>query len=98
MGTVPPRSRTAAARPSEENPDMRCARLWLVGLGVLAAAAASLPARAGDPPRTPALSAGKLAERIDELIDAKLKAQGVTPAPAADDAEFLRRLSLDVGG
>ena len=77
---------------------MRCARLWLVGLGVLAAAAASLPARAGDPPRKPALSAEKLAERIDELIDAKLKAQEITPAEPADDAEFLRRLSLDVGG
>jgi hypothetical protein len=77
---------------------MRCAWLWLAGLGVLAAAAASPPARAGEPARTPALSAEKLAERIDALIDAKLRAQGVEPAPPADDAEFLRRLSLDVGG
>src|SRR5436309_2050024 len=96
MRTVPPRPPTA--RPSEETPLMRRAWLWLAGLGVLAAAAAPAPARAGDPPRTPALSAEKLTERIDELIDAKLRAQGVTPAPVAGDAEFLRRLSLDVGG
>jgi hypothetical protein len=79
---------------------MRCARLWLVGLGVLAAVAASPPARAGDPPTkpSPALSAEQLADRIDELLEAKWREKEISPAPLADDAEFLRRLSLDVGG
>jgi hypothetical protein len=39
-----------------------------------------------------------LAARIDRRIDAVLKADGVPPAPPADDAEFLRRASLDVIG
>jgi hypothetical protein len=79
---------------------MRCARLWLVGLGVLAAVAASPSARADDPPArpSPALSAEQLADRIDELLDAKLREKDLSPAPLADDAGFLRRLSLDVGG
>ena len=40
----------------------------------------------------------KLAERIDTHIDARLKAEKVTPAPRADDAEFLRRAYLDLTG
>jgi hypothetical protein len=79
---------------------MRCARLWLVGLGVLAAAAASPPAGAGEPAAklSPALSAEQLADRIDALLEAKWRERDLSPAPPADDAEFLRRLSLDVGG
>jgi hypothetical protein len=40
----------------------------------------------------------KLAERIDAHIDARLNAEKVTPAPQADDAEFLRRAYLDLTG
>ncbi|HZT78697.1 MAG TPA: DUF1549 and DUF1553 domain-containing protein [Gemmataceae bacterium] len=79
---------------------MRCVRLGLVGLGLLAAAGASPSVRAGDPAAnaSPALSAERLADRIDELIEAKWREHNVQPAPLADDAQFLRRLSLDVGG
>ena len=35
---------------------------------------------------------------IDELNDAKLKRLKIQPSPAADDAEFLRRVSLDLTG
>src|SRR5262245_56314138 len=81
-------------------PDMRCARLWLVGLGLLAEAAASPFAHAADPPpkSSPVLTAEQLADRIDALIESQLKANDVRPAPLADDAEFFRRLSLDAGG
>jgi hypothetical protein len=78
--------------------------LWLVGLGVLAAAVLSPPARAGDPQpgrdsnQSPALSAEQLADRIDQLLEARWREKDVQPAPLADDAEFLRRLSLDFGG
>lgn len=37
-------------------------------------------------------------EVVDALIDAKLAAAGVTAAPAADDAAFLRRVTLDLAG
>jgi len=39
-----------------------------------------------------------LASRIDQLIDARLSAAGVRPAPAADDAHFFRRVNLDLTG
>ncbi len=35
---------------------------------------------------------------VDHYIDAKLKAEGVTPSPHADDAAILRRLTLDLNG
>lgn len=36
--------------------------------------------------------------RIDELVVQKLKKLGVVPSPTATDAEFLRRVSLDITG
>jgi hypothetical protein len=39
-----------------------------------------------------------LSTRIDELIDRRLANEGIPPAPPADDAEFFRRLSLDLNG
>lgn len=39
-----------------------------------------------------------VAERIDAVIDARLKNEGVAAAPPADDAEFLRRVTLDLCG
>ena len=39
-----------------------------------------------------------LAERIDRLIGGRLLAEKVVAAPVADDAEFLRRAYLDLGG
>lgn len=40
----------------------------------------------------------ELAERIDQQIGARLKAEGVPEAERADDAEFLRRVYLDLHG
>lgn len=39
-----------------------------------------------------------LADRIDQLIEARLHAEGVKPAKLADDGEFLRRVCLDLIG
>jgi hypothetical protein len=39
-----------------------------------------------------------LAGRIDKRLEAHWKANKVRPAPVADDAEFLRRASLDITG
>ena len=39
-----------------------------------------------------------LADTIDRRIAARWKSDGVTEAPLADDAEFLRRVSLHLGG
>src|SRR5438128_7996402 len=39
-----------------------------------------------------------LAAKIDQMLNEQLKKAGVTPAPKADDAEFLRRALLDLNG
>jgi hypothetical protein len=44
------------------------------------------------------LDARQLSVRIDELIGARLATEKVPPAPLTDDAEFFRRLSLDLNG
>lgn len=41
---------------------------------------------------------GAMVRRIDELIERKWRTSGITPAPPADDAEFLRRATLDLTG
>jgi hypothetical protein len=53
------------------------------------------PAR---PAATGSRDVASMASRIDELVEARLKAAGVPPVPLADDAEFFRRLSLDLNG
>ena len=35
---------------------------------------------------------------VDELVFANLKVLGIPPSPACDDATFLRRVTLDIGG
>src|SRR5262245_35905563 len=62
-------------------------------LVTLAALLAAVPARAGDAP-----DAAALAKKIDARVNERLKQNGVTPAPRADDAEFLRRVMLDLAG
>jgi hypothetical protein len=46
----------------------------------------------------PTFAAEPLPARIDALIDAKAKEEGVPLSPIADDGEFLRRVWLDLAG
>ena len=76
-----------------------------MGLRRLARLSHVSPVRAGDPGKGPAgaaatawRDAASMASRIDELVEARLKAAGVPPVPLADDAEFFRRFSLDLNG
>lgn len=48
------------------------------------------------PPRRP--TPADLASRIDQRLEARFQSDGIKPAPRADDAEFLRRASLDITG
>src|SRR5262245_12403321 len=67
-------------------------RHTFVALALLAlAAAASARQPSSDDAR-------RLAARIDEQIEAKLKTSNVKPAPLVDDAGFYRRASLDLAG
>jgi hypothetical protein len=72
-------------------------RLWFLGACALLGGAPALPAAppgagAGGP------DALALAARIDHHVGAGLKAADVEPAPPADDAEFARRVYLDLAG
>lgn len=60
--------------------------LLLAAIPAVARAAEMLPA---DRP---------IGEVVDHSIDAKLQAAGVTPAPQADDATLVRRITLDLAG
>jgi hypothetical protein len=79
---------------------MRNTWVAAVGLSVWALAGWSSGARAGEPAKSSdSLKAARaLAARIDFHIAAKWKARGVKPAPLSDDAEFFRRVCLDLIG
>src|SRR5439155_24119730 len=67
---------------------------WLTRLlaGLAVVATTGRESRAGGP------DAAGLAALIDRHIDTRLEAEGVRPAEPADDAEFLRRVYLDLHG
>src|SRR5262245_13503636 len=70
-------------------------RVWTPWLAALGLAAAGAPLGAAEPPRPDPQA---LAAKIDELIAARWVEAGVKPAAPTDDAEFLRRVYLDVAG
>jgi hypothetical protein len=72
--------------------------MFLAGMVAFTPRGAAL---AGDVPRKDAtgrLDASALAKLIDQAIQEPLTAEKATPAPLADDAEFLRRVYLDMTG
>ena len=77
-------------------------RGWVLGLGVAILSASSLPAVPNRSDETkPAgerSDAEALAEKIDRIIEAEWVAKGVKQAPIVDDAEFMRRIYLDLTG
>jgi hypothetical protein len=60
--------------------------------------AATPPAATAPPPPALVQAALPLNELIDQQIGAALAAKGMAPAALADDAEFLRRIYLDLTG
>src|SRR3954451_11934523 len=72
----------------------RWRRVGWCGVVILALASAD----AGEPDRPSAGDARALAATIDRLIAVHWDEAGVKPAAPADDAEFLRRATLDLAG
>lgn len=64
------------------------------GLALLALAVAFSPVLAADKPKTDA----ELTKAIDAIIDAELRSKSVAVSPRSSDAEFLRRVYLDIAG
>jgi hypothetical protein len=69
-------------------------------VGVVGLALFLAPELFADPPSDSEKSKAALAltKKIDEHVEAAWKTQEVTPAPLADDAEFFRRVHLDIVG
>ncbi len=89
----------AKARTTLETSHMRLIALALL----IAACGLSQPALAAPPGQAPlgrALSSdpARLAATIDRRLQELWQAEQVEPAPMTDDAEFLRRVSLDIAG
>jgi hypothetical protein len=73
----------------------RLRRVWLIVGALVVPACLARPARAGDRAED---GARALAGRIDHWVGAKWAANKVRPVPRADDAEFIRRVYLDLAG
>jgi hypothetical protein len=69
---------------------------WVVGLGFFGLIGGPSAARADAPDAK--LDARALAAKIDKLIEAQWTAKGAKSAASAGDAEFLRRIYLDLVG
>ena len=66
---------------------------------LLIASGVTVAAEQGPPPReVPPVTVEDTVRRVDDHLTAFWAKNGITPAPVADDAEFLRRLSLDLVG
>jgi hypothetical protein len=77
---------------------MRCFCLLTALLFSAGAFGANPPPQDSDRSLPNADTVKAVATQIDQLIAAKLTAAQVTPTPLADDAEFLRRVYLDLTG
>ncbi|MCU0879429.1 MAG: DUF1549 and DUF1553 domain-containing protein [Pirellulaceae bacterium] len=75
-------------------------KLRAMAIGLILVLPSSYPAHSQDSGTEPSASARRQAmvARIDELIDKRLAAEGITPAALASDAEFFRRANLDLTG
>ncbi|HZN33476.1 MAG TPA: DUF1549 domain-containing protein [Pirellulaceae bacterium] len=81
----------------------RHAPSWLLVVLLAAGSAAAQEAKStpdvkGPPPAGPKMTAQELAEWIDERFEKEYQRLSVKPAPAVDDATYLRRLYLDLQG
>jgi hypothetical protein len=66
--------------------------------GLLALGGGTTATAAAPPARGAKMDSAALARHIDKLIDQRLRADRIDPSPLADDAEFLRRVYLDLTG
>jgi hypothetical protein len=70
-----------------------------LSVGLVCLGLAASVGRAEPPPKAPPPDeVAALAARIDQLIEAGFAENSTQPAPLADDAEFVRRVHLDLAG
>ncbi|HVX60020.1 MAG TPA: DUF1549 and DUF1553 domain-containing protein [Pirellulales bacterium] len=71
--------------------------VW-IACGVWLAATPALFAQGAGELDDDELDIAAVSQRIDQLLEVRLREAGATPAPLAGDAEFLRRVYLDLSG
>src|SRR5262245_9505222 len=76
---------------------MRRSLAW-AGPALLLAVVAGIDTRAADNTQPAKRTPQQVAADIDKLIGQRLKEEKITPSPQAEDAEFLRRVYLDITG
>lgn len=65
---------------------------------MLAFVFAAAPLIAGADDEEAVRTTAEMSARVDELIETRLRQAGVSPAAPADDAQFMRRVALDLNG
>src|SRR5579884_2563833 len=91
--------RRTARRLDREDRKERSMGRYRLGICLVCVTLASSVVRAEPPPKeSPPDDVAALAARIDQLVEAGWTENHVLPAPLADDAEFIRRVYLDVAG
>jgi len=72
--------------------------IWVLSFTLLILANATTSIAAGVPTQSEETKKPTLSQQIDEAIDTCLSGEKVAPSPRSDDAEFVRRIYLDITG
>src|SRR4051794_9750372 len=75
---------------------MKSCRHWMLVAALLGSITLASSLQAANP--VPIKKTRELTSRIDQAINDRLKEEKVAASPQADDAEFLRRVCLDITG
>jgi len=77
---------------------MLLVRMLFLATLLLVVVVARVAGQETDEAQAKAAARATMVKRIDELVNARLKAAGLEPAARASDEEFLRRIYLDLTG
>src|SRR5207237_8267829 len=98
MTAVPMQALTPGANRDQRKPSIRRKKKLLAVLEALCTLALAVTAAHAGVPTAPKPDVPALSQRIDQEIGKRLQAGGIKPSALADDAEFLRRVYLDITG
>src|SRR5207245_1231379 len=97
-GAVPLQVSADSTLRQKEDAAMISRLVWVAGLAALLLCPLVAGAQPPAAPKSADQDAQALADKIDQLIAKRWNEANVQPAAPADDAEFLRRVYLDLAG
>src|SRR5438874_13387448 len=98
MTAVPMQALTPETNRDQRKPSIRRKKKLLAVLEALCTLALAVTAAHAGVPTAPKPDVPALSQRIDQEIGKRLQEEGIKPSALADDAEFLRRVYLDITG